>query len=114
MSKPLHSTAPEPYRMDPPPRLSDVAYRFRGYCVACGTRAVTIEDARCVYCLAEPLRYCTGCGFDISPEIDREVVRRIRHASWDVNDAWISGGHFDAYRARERVMQARATSGGRK
>ena len=95
----------------PPPPLSEIAHRFRGYCVACGQRTITIQDGRCVSCLDAPLRYCLACGSDIAPETDLEVVRRIRHASWDVNDAWIEGKHFDAHRARERVAQARAASG---
>lgn len=95
----------------PPPPLSEIAHRSRGYCVACGQRTITIQDGRCVSCVDAALRYCLACGFDIAPEAHLEVLRRIRHASWDVNDAWIEGKHFDAHRARERVTQARAASG---
>ncbi len=81
-------------------------------CVSCGKRYVTVADHRCGDCLGRSMHYCPHCLDDIAAIIDREVVRRLRATSHDVNDAWTEGKHYKAYRARERVLDARKAARG--
>ena len=81
-------------------------------CAACGKPHVTVAEQRCADCLESRIRYCPKCLDDIGAVIDREVVRRLRQASHDVNDTWVQGDYFDRIRARERVLDARRNSGG--
>jgi hypothetical protein len=81
-------------------------------CASCGKRVVTVHDHRCAECIGHRVKVCPHCFADIGPMIDREVVRRLRAASHDVNDAWIQGKHYDAHRARELVLDARKAARG--
>lgn len=77
-------------------------------CVTCGNRYVTVADHRCADCIGLDLRRCPHCLSDIDALVGRELVRRLRNASHDVNDAWRHAHMFDRYRLREQVAQARA------
>ena len=90
-----------------PTRLSDLAPRYRPRCVVCGKPSIPISHGRCIGCLSEHMRVCWRCGGNIVEEIDRELRWRVRQASWDVNDAWVEFGTYQALQARTRVLRAR-------
>lgn len=81
-------------------------------CVTCGQPYITVADHRCADCIGEPARHCPHCRESIADLIDREVVRRLRQASHDVNDTWVRHRYFDRVRDRERVLDARLASEG--
>ncbi len=81
-------------------------------CVSCGEQYVTVAEHRCGECLGRSMHYCPHCLDDIAAIIDREVVRRLRATSHDVNDAWTEGKHYASFRARERVLDAREAARG--
>jgi hypothetical protein len=81
-------------------------------CTSCGQTYLTVDDHRCADCIGDRVKVCPHCLTDIEAMIDREVVRRLRAASHDVNDAWTEGKHYAAYRARERVLEARQAARG--
>jgi hypothetical protein len=79
-------------------------------CVSCGKRYVTVDDHRCGECLDEPVGFCPLCLGVIGALIDREVVRRMRQAANDVNDAWVEGRRFSRILDRLQVDANRAAT----
>jgi len=76
-------------------------------CVTCGDRVMTIADHRCSLCVGDYLRRCPHCLGDISKIVNREVIRRLRQASWDVSSEWVEGGYLDRWSRWQRVLEAR-------
>lgn len=81
-------------------------------CAGCGKPYITVADHRCGECIGQPVRHCPHCLTDIAALIDREVVRRLRHASADVNTAWTQHAYYRRYRDRERALDARLAQDG--
>lgn len=80
-------------------------------CVACGQPHLTVADHRCGDCIDKIMTFCPHCLGVIGPVVDREVVRRLRQTSADVNDGWRERKAFDWFRIRERVAAARKAGG---
>ena len=76
-------------------------------CVTCGDRVMTIADHRCSLCVGDYLRRCPHCLGDISEVVNREVIRRLRQCSWDVNAEWLRGEFFEKLSKWQRVLEAR-------
>jgi hypothetical protein len=73
-------------------------------CVTCAQPVLTIDDHRCGTCLGGPLLACPHCLGNIGPIVDREIARRVRHASWDVAEEWNLGNY---YTALQKALDAR-------
>lgn len=99
------------------------AYRFRlapkalhwdepdAGCVGCGQPYLTIDDHRCGTCLGEPVGFCPLCLGAIGPLIEREVARRWRAASHDVNDDMTERDVFTTVKQAMAAEQARSLAG---
>jgi hypothetical protein len=99
------------------------AYRFRfaptalhwdepdAGCVHCGEAVVTVDDHRCGTCLGLDLVHCPHCLGRIVELVEREVARRWRQASHDVNDEWTSTKMLDRVTAAVQAEVARGPQG---
>lgn len=79
-------------------------------CVTCGKPYLTIDDHRCGSCIDGPVVFCPACLTDLAPLIGRELVRRVREASHDVNDAWVGGKYLGRLTDRLLVDANRAAA----
>jgi hypothetical protein len=79
-------------------------------CAACGKPYLTVDDHRCGECIEAPVGFCPLCLGAIGSLIDREVVRRVRAASGDVNEVWVSGRYLSRLSDRQRVDANRAAA----
>lgn len=96
----------EPPRVTAPPT---------GFCAGCGKDVLTIGYRLCGSCLSADADagWCPGCGADLRMLFAREVVRRVRNASWDVAAAWKDGNYLKRFSAWQQVLTHRAKAGAR-
>lgn len=80
-------------------------------CVHCGHKVWTIDDHRCGSCLGLDLVHCPRCLEDISAIVEREIARRWRAASCDVNDEWTATKALDRIKAAMEAQKARSPEG---
>lgn len=80
-------------------------------CVSCGQPHITIDDHRCGTCIGLPVAHCPMCLADISSLIDREVVRRVREASWAVSEGFTDRRVLERLQAAYRAMEHRRAMG---
>jgi hypothetical protein len=76
-------------------------------CVSCGQPVVTVADHRCGSCLGQPVGFCPLCLGAIGAIVEREVARRWRAASGDVNEAWTVGSYLKRITAATNALAAR-------
>ncbi len=95
----------------PPPRLSEVANRFRPYCTACGQCCIPIDHGRCIACVGAPLAFCWRCGIDIHRDAQHAIVTAHQQAREVVQNWWQERGGSKALRDVERVLRARQEAG---
>jgi hypothetical protein len=80
-------------------------------CVSCGQGVLTIVDHRCGMCLGDQVRFCPLCLGDIGAVVDRDFVRRVREASWDVSREWNERKYVELISRALEVRAARRKAG---
>lgn len=80
-------------------------------CVSCGQPYMTVVDHRCGTCIGEPVNHCPMCLADIASLIDREVVRRVREASWAVSEGFTDRQVLRRLTQAQRAVEFRRQMG---